>query len=186
MIEIRFHGRGGQGAVVACGILANVFLKEGKYAQASSSFGAERRGAPVKAFIRVDDQRIALRGEIYEPDHIVILDSTLIKSEQVTAGLKKGGWVLINSQLESQAFAFLGEFRIVCCDANSIARKHGLGMPQSPIVNTTILGALAKVTGLVTLDTLSQAISEAVPTRKKENVAAATEAYEVVQTHDKV
>jgi len=91
MIEIRIHGRGGQGAVIASEVLASAFFKEGKFVQAFPAFGAERRGAPVAAFARVDDQPIRIRHFIYEPDHIIILDPTLIESTQVDSGLKEGG-----------------------------------------------------------------------------------------------
>ena len=97
MIEIRIHGRGGQGAVIASEVLASAFFKEGKFVQAFPAFGAERRGAPVAAFARVDDQPIRIRHFIYEPDHIIILDPTLIESTQVDSGLKEGGWIIINT-----------------------------------------------------------------------------------------
>jgi 2-oxoacid:acceptor oxidoreductase gamma subunit (pyruvate/2-ketoisovalerate family) len=181
MIEVRFHGRGGQGTVLACDIMASAFLKEGKYGQSFPLFGGERRGAPVKAFLRVDDKRVLARGEIYEPDHVVVLDQALISISNVLAGLKKGGWVVINSPQQPQIFEFSGEFQVASVDANSIAAKYGLGTPMSRVVNTAILGALAKATGLVSLNALSEAIEEAVPARKKENVAAAREAYQVVR-----
>ncbi|MFH1757891.1 MAG: 2-oxoacid:acceptor oxidoreductase family protein, partial [Pseudomonadota bacterium] len=97
MIEIRIHGRGGQGAVIASEVLASAFFKEGKFVQAFPAFGVERRGAPVTAFTRVDDQPIRIRNFIYEPDHIIILDPTLIESTQVDSGLKENGWIIINT-----------------------------------------------------------------------------------------
>ncbi|MBI2854093.1 MAG: 2-oxoacid:acceptor oxidoreductase family protein [Chloroflexi bacterium] len=181
MIEIRFHGRGGQGAVVACDILALALLKEHQYAQASSLFGAERRGAPVQAFLRTDPDRVLIRGEIFKPDHIVILDPTLIKNVPVTAGLKPGGWIVMNSASRPKASDFPPGSKIAFCDAGAIAAKHGLGSPQSPIVNTAILGGLIKVIKLVSLDSLANAIREIVPGRKEENVAAAKGAYESIQ-----
>ncbi|MFQ6090097.1 MAG: 2-oxoacid:acceptor oxidoreductase family protein, partial [Candidatus Bipolaricaulia bacterium] len=104
MKEIRFHGRGGQGAVVASQILASALFKEGKYVQSFPAFGVERRGAPVAAFIRVDEEPILLRCEIYRPDHVVVLDPTLIAAVDVATGLKGGGWVLINSDREPAEF----------------------------------------------------------------------------------
>ncbi len=91
MIEIRTHGRGGQGAVIASEILAEAFFREGKYVQAFPAFGVERRGAPVVAFTRVADDEIRERCEIYEPDHLIVLDPVLIDTVNITAGLKKGG-----------------------------------------------------------------------------------------------
>src|SRR4030042_5189811 len=97
MIEIRFHGRGGQGAVVASKVLAVAFFHESLSVQSFPGFGGERRGAPVMAFLRVDNQPILLRVNIYEPDHIVVLDPTLIGAIDVTSGLRPKGWILINS-----------------------------------------------------------------------------------------
>jgi 2-oxoisovalerate/pyruvate ferredoxin oxidoreductase gamma subunit len=95
MIEIRMHGRGGQGAVIACKILANALFREGKFAQSFPAFGVERRGAPVMAFTRIDDKPIHLRTQIYEPDHLIILDASLLQTIDVTVGLKPGGKILI-------------------------------------------------------------------------------------------
>src|SRR5512136_3023164 len=127
MIEIRFHGRGGQGAVIASEVLASAFFKEGKYVQAFPSFGAERRGAPVTAFTRVDDQPIRIRHFIYEPDHIIILDPTLIESTQVDSGLKEHGWIIINTDRPPQTFVRFSRFRVATVDASRIAIEHRLG-----------------------------------------------------------
>lgn len=181
MTEIRFHGRGGQGAVVASQILASALFKAGKFVQSFPAFGVERRGAPVAAFIRVDEEPILLRCEIYHPDDIVVLDPTLIKAVDVTAGLKPGGWVLINSDRAPGEFDLSGEFRIATVDASHIAIKHGLGSATNPIVNTAILGAFARISGLVNLEPLLEAIREAVPVKPGENAAAAEEAYKEAQ-----
>ena len=97
MIEIRFHGRGGQGAVTSAELLALAAIGEGKYAQAFPSFGPERRGAPVVAFCRIDEERIRIRANIYEPDIVVVLDSSLLKIVNVAAGLKSNGIVVTTS-----------------------------------------------------------------------------------------
>jgi len=180
LTEIRFHGRGGQGTVVASQILAAALFKEGKFVQAFPAFGVERRGAPVAAFIRVSDRPILLRCEIYRPDHLVVLDPTLIYAIDVTSGLKEHGWIIINSDRppESEEFDLPREFRVATVDANRIALAHHLGNPANPIVNTAILGAFAKITGLVGLEPLLEAIREEVPLRREENVAATLEAYE--------
>jgi 2-oxoacid:acceptor oxidoreductase gamma subunit (pyruvate/2-ketoisovalerate family) len=177
MIEIRIHGRGGQGAVIASEVLADAFFKEGKYVQAFPAFGVERRGAPVAAFVRVDDAPIRLRCEIYEPDHLIVLDPTLIQVVDLTSGLKEGGWIIINSDKEPSSFNLSSSFKVITVDAGSIATKHKLGSRTNPIVNTAILGAFAKVTGLVKLETVIEAIEEAVPINKEGNIAAAREAY---------
>jgi len=178
MIEIRFHGRGGQGAVVASKILAAALFKEGKYAQAFPAFGAERRGAPVMAFTRFDKKTITRRSQVYEPDHVVVLDEPILEVVDVTAGLKPGGWILINSPKPSLAFPKLAKFRVATVDANRIAHENGLGTATAPVVNTVILGAFAKVTGLVGLTAIVEGIEENMPTKTEANVDAAKAAYE--------
>lgn len=181
MIEIRMHGRGGQGGAVACKILALAVFKEGKYAQSFPAFGVERRGAPVVAFTRIDDKPIQLRCEIYEPDHIIVLDPTLLLSTNVIGGLKAGGTILINSDLPVSFFKIPEGYKVRCVDANSVAVKYGLGTRSIPIVNTAILGAFAKFTGILTIEKLAEAIDESVPSRKKQNVDAVKEAYQSFQ-----
>ena len=178
MIEIRFHGRGGQGTVVASKILANVIFAEGKYSQSFPSFGVERRGAPVAAFLRVDDKPIRIRTEIYEPDHIIILDPLLVDQIPLTNGLKTGGLILINSNKSPSEYQnkFSG-YGIATVPASRIAFKHQLGAKQSPIVNTAILGAVVKMLGIATLEGLLKTIKSDVPSRSEENAAAAREAY---------
>ncbi|RMD97379.1 MAG: pyruvate ferredoxin oxidoreductase, partial [Calditrichaeota bacterium] len=163
MIEIRIHGRGGQGAVIASKVLASALFNEGKWVQSFPAFGVERRGAPVTAFTRVDDTPILLRCQIYHPDHLMILDPTLIEAVDVTAGLKEGGLILINTDRPPHSFVGLGPFRIATVDANSIAIKHKLGTLEQPIVNTAILGAYAKASGLVKLESVIAAVRESVP-----------------------
>jgi 2-oxoacid:acceptor oxidoreductase gamma subunit (pyruvate/2-ketoisovalerate family) len=178
MFEIRFHGRGGQGAVVASSVLASAFFKEGKFVQAFPSFGAERRGAPVTAFTRIDDRKISIRFGIYKPDCLVILDSSLSRKANITQGLKEDHWIIINSDRTPADFHFLGDYPVATIDASSIARKYKLGSPSIPIVNTTILGAFARVTGLVKIESVLEAIRESAPSMPEENARAAQEAYE--------
>jgi 2-oxoisovalerate ferredoxin oxidoreductase gamma subunit len=181
MIEIRFHGRGGQGAQVASKVLAVAFFHEGSYVQSFPAFGVERRGAPVMAFLRVDRQPIQLRVNIYEPDHIVVLDPTLIGAMDVTSGLKQNGWIIINSHQPPEVFSQLKGFRTATVDATSIAIRNGLGSRTNPIVNTAILGAFSKVTGFVGIDSVALSIREEVPGKKNENAKAAREAYQEVK-----
>jgi len=177
MIEIRFHGRGGQGVVIASEVLADAAFREGKRVQSFPAFGVERRGAPVMAFTRIADQDIRIRCQIYEPDHIVILDPTLLEVLDVTAGLKPGGWILLNSTDAPESFQLHDRFRVGTVDANHIAIKYRLGPRNAPIVNTAILGAFSNLTGIVGLEPLCRAVREAVPVRPDENVSAVREAY---------
>jgi pyruvate ferredoxin oxidoreductase gamma subunit/2-oxoisovalerate ferredoxin oxidoreductase gamma subunit len=186
MIEIRMHGRGGQGAVIAAKILASALFKEGKYAQSFPSFGVERRGAPVLAFTRVDDKPVRLRSAIYEPDHIIVLDATLIKSTNVFSGLKKGGTILVNTSSPINLFNFPEEYSAAVVDAGGIAVKHNIGTKSIPIVNTSILGAFAKFTGIVGIEAIVEAIREGVPIMRDKNAEAAMEAYNSLETVVKV
>ncbi len=178
LTEVRFHGRGGQGTVVASEALAIAVAKEGKWVQTFPEYGVERRGAPVTAFTRISRERIYLRCKIYEPDHVMILDPTLIEAVDVTAGLKNGGFIIINSKKSPKDFGFSKDYRVRAIDATGIAIKYGLGSEAAPIVNTAILGAFSKITGLVGIDSTLEAIREKVPIKKDENVKAAREAYE--------
>lgn len=180
MYEIRFHGRGGQGAVVASTVLASAFFREGKFVQAFPAFGAERRGAPVFAFTRVSEQRIRERFGIYEPDCLIILDSSLTRREGIVSGLKAGQWIIINSDKKPDEFAFLGRFRVATLDADSISMKYGLGSAAVPIVNTTILGAFSKATGMVRIESVVDAVKEHAPYKPENNAKAAQEAFGAV------
>ena len=181
MIEVRIHGRGGQGAVIASKVLADAVFREGRYVQSFPSFGVERRGAPVAAFTRLDDRPIRLRCQIYNPDHVMVLDPSLMQVVDVTSGLKPGGWVLINSELTASAFDLPPEFCVAIVDANAIAIKYRLGPRTAPIVNTAILGAFSRITGIVGLNAIADAIRDAVPVKREENVAAAREAFDAVK-----
>ena len=180
MYEIRFHGRGGQGAVVASTVLASAFFKEKKFVQAFPSFGAERRGAPVVAFTRVSDREIRERFGIYEPDCLIILDSSLTRRKDIALGLKEGQWIIINSDKRPEDYIFLGPYRVATLDANSIAKKYGLGSASVPIVNTTILGAFSRVTQAVTIESIMDAVRENVPSQPENNAKAALEAFQKV------
>lgn len=180
MIEIRIHGRGGQGAVVASKVLAEAVFAEGKWVQAFPSFGVERRGAPVAAFVRIDDSQVRLRNEIYEPDHIIVLDETLLGTGIPTAGLKSGGVVLINTPEPPDRFPDLAAFRVATVDASRIAVEHRLGSKAAPIVNTAILGAFVRAVPLCTLDSVATAVEANVPIKPKENAAATRAAYDAV------
>ncbi len=182
MRELRIHGRGGQGAVIASKVLASAFFREGRSVQSFPAFGVERRGAPVAAFLRVAEGPILLRCEVLEPDDIVVLDPTLVRAVDVTAGLKPGGSILINSERPAASYEDLSRrFRVATVDASAIARRHGLGSKTQPIVNTAILGAFAACSGQVALESVCAAIREEITIRADENVAAAREAAAAVQ-----
>jgi 2-oxoacid:acceptor oxidoreductase gamma subunit (pyruvate/2-ketoisovalerate family) len=181
MTEIRFHGRGGQGAVVASEILASALFKEGKHVQTFPEFGVERRGAPVQAFLRFDTNPIMLRCKVYQPHHVVVLDSVLLKTVDVAKGLRPGGWILINSDLAPGEFSFSG-LRVATVDATGIAIKYRLGPRTAPIVNTAILGAFVKISGLCGLEKINQCIPEYAPVKLEENIKATGEAYEMVRS----
>jgi pyruvate ferredoxin oxidoreductase gamma subunit len=179
MLEIRWHGRGGQGAVTSMELLALSAIEEGKYAQGFPSFGPERRGAPVTAFNRVDDKQIKIRSGIYHPDVVVVLDESLVALVDVAEGLKPTGILIVNTtktleQLKKD-IRFVG--KIATCDATGIAWKE-LGVP---ITNTTMLGALVKLTGIVKLASLDSPVQVRFGRIASKNLAAAKRAYEEVK-----
>ena len=178
MIEIRFHGRGGQGTVVASKVLADALAKEGNYVQAYPEFGVERRGAPVIAFIRIDDKPIYDKSRIYTPDYVIVVDPTLVEAIDITEGLKEGGVIIINSERDPASFKLPAKFKLATVNATGIAVKHKLGTLAAPIVNTAIVGAVVKMLGLTRLEPLLAAIKEGVPIRPDDNMAAAKEAFE--------
>jgi len=180
MIELRFHSRGGQGGVVAGKLLAVAFFKEGKHVQTFPTFGVERRGAPVMTFVRIDDKPIRLRTQVYAPDHGVILDASLINYFDVTQGLKDNGIILVNTEKDVSEFNFPDKFHPIGINASHIAIENKLGSLTQPIVNTSILGAFAKATGLVSIDAVVEAILEEAPVKPEANAKAAREAYDAL------
>ncbi len=181
MIEIRFHGRGGQGSVIASKILAKAFFMEGKYVSAFPYYGVERRGAPVTAFTRVDDAPIRAKYQIYEPDYVIVLDPSLLNAVNILKGIKEQGVVLVNTIKSPEEISeSIGYPRVATVDATSIAIKHRLGSQAAPIVNTAILGAFARVSNAVKIETVMDAIREAAPSKREENAQAAKDAYENV------
>ncbi len=176
MIEIRFHGRGGQGAVTSVELLALAAIAEGKYAQGFPSFGPERRGAPVLAFLRIDDQPIRLRCKIANPDVVLILDPSLIRIQKPAADLKGNGWIVLNTHKSPaevrKEYGF--KHRLAVVDANHIAREV-LGVP---ITNTTMLGALIRATGVVGVEALLHPLKERFGPLAAKNLAALKEAFE--------
>ena len=178
MIEVRFHGRGGQGVVVASEVLANAAFKMGFEVSAFPFFGVERRGAPVTAFTRLDKKPIRIKSSIYEPDYVVVLDSSLMRGVDVLEGLRPGGKVLINYPDGKKLEGLPTKYSYFVVDATSIALSHGLGSSTAPIVNTAIMGGFACVCDTVSIDSIVESIREEAPVKEEENVAAAREAYD--------
>ena len=178
MIELRFHSRGGQGGVIAGKMLAVACGMEGKHVQSFPSFGVERRAAPVMTFVRIDDKPVRIRSQVYKPDILVVMDPSLIQFTPILNGLKEGGKILVNSDRAIEEFNFPDKFICASFNASEIALKYKLGSVTQPIVNTAILGALAKFTGIVKIESIIEAIKEDVPVRPEDNAAAAREAYD--------
>ena len=177
LTEIRWHGRGGQGAVTSAELLARAAIDEGKYAQAFPSFGPERRGAPVLAFVRIDAREpIRVRAEILEPDVVVVLDPGLLRIVKVASGLKEKGILVVNTRKSGEQVR--SEFdikgRLATVDATKIAREL-LGVP---ITNTTMVGALVKATGVVKLESLFEPLKHRFGRLAERNINAMKKAFE--------
>jgi len=183
LIEIRWHGRGGQGAVTTAELLAQAAISEGKYAQAFPSFGPERRGAPVQAFNRIDsNEPVRIRADITQPDYVVVLDPSLLGKVNVTSGLKEGGWVIINTrktvgQIKSE---FGIKNLVATINATKIAREV-LGVP---IVNTTMLGAVVKMTGVIDKKSAHTPLDKRFGRLGERNIKAMETAYEQVVSEE--
>ena len=148
--EIRWHGRGGQGAVTAARIVAEAaYLKGYRGVTAAPSFGAERRGVPVSASTRISRQPILILSQVVEPDVVVVLDQTLLAYSETTDGLRPGGLLIVNSARRPDEIGFDDKFNTVTADATSICRELGLTLAGLTLVNIAILGALSRATGLV-------------------------------------
>jgi 2-oxoacid:acceptor oxidoreductase gamma subunit (pyruvate/2-ketoisovalerate family) len=177
MIEIKFIGRGGQGAVIASQILAKAYFLMGWYPQCFALFGGERRGAPVVSFLRVDEKKITLKCEILRPERMIFLASDLLEEKEVETALKPQGLILINTPQPDQPVIPSHSFSLSQVDALAVAAGQGLG----GIINTAILGAYCRAAGDVPLPRLEEAIRTTVPAKVEANVAAARKAYELTK-----
>lgn len=155
VLEVRFHGRGGQGAVTAANLLANAAFREDKDVQSFPFFGVERRGAPVTAFTRMDNEPIRVKSQIYDPDVVVVLDETLLDVVDVTDGLVEDGKVVLNTELDPEEVG-LDVDNLYTVDATGIA----LDFLDRDISNTSILGAFSKTTGYVGIESVKEAIMD--------------------------
>jgi 2-oxoisovalerate ferredoxin oxidoreductase gamma subunit len=185
MLEVRFHGRGGQGAVTAANLLAAAALRDGKKGvQAFPHFGGERRGAPVTAFTRIADEEVRLRSRVYHPDLVVVLDRQTLESIDVTAGLKEGGTIVLNTRKKPDEFDFSDRFRVAVVDAAGISIRRNLLVSGIPALNTPILGVIAKLTDEVSLESIQEVIKNQWKGRAgEENAAAAKEAYDSMEVN---
>ena len=181
LIEIRWHGRGGQGTITAANLLAKAAYKQGfKGVQSIPWIGAERRGAPIKAFTRLSKDEIKLHSQIYEPDVVILMDHTLYKvyTGVITDGLKEASLLLVNSP---RPLEVKNGFKLKWIDATGISIKLGLEVAGQPVINAPMLGAFAKVTGTLELDIVNQSIREEWPGKwADKNVEAATQAYNII------
>ncbi len=176
MKQIRIHGRGGQGSVTMASMLAKAAFETGKESQGFPSFGVERLGAPIEAFVRIDNKKITDRSQVYNPDIVIVQDSSLLKLVDVEKGLKEGGMIIVNSSEGPGDLDLETDAEIVTVNATDIAMKH-LGRP---IMNTALCGAFAKATGLVDRESMARVIKETFEGEIGEkNVKAMSEAYEV-------
>ena len=158
LIEVRFHGRGGQGAVTAADLLAVAGFKEGYYTLSFPTFGAEKRGTPVASFLRISDKPIVQRDEVYTPDYVVVMDPSLIGAVDVLAGIKKDGMLIANYPKGSEDLKkhLNTDVKVYSINATKMAMEH-LGRP---ITNTAMVGALVGATDIVKLETLKETIKE--------------------------
>lgn len=176
--EIRIHGRGGQGSVTAAELLAHAAFVEGKWVQAFPYFGAERRGAPVKAFARISDEPILVHSQVYSPNYVMVLTPTLHKVVDVTEGLKENGIIIINTTKKPREIE-LKRWRLATVDATGIALELNLLVASLPVINTSILGAFAKATNEIKLASVLKVIKETwAGGAGEKNARAAELAYE--------
>ena len=178
MIEIRIHGRGGQGIVTSGELLGFAAFSDGKYAQVYPSFGSERMGSAVTTYVRIDDHPIRIRTPIYNPDFVIIQDPTLLNTEPVLEGLKPGGVVLVNTKKSADALSLNLNSRLFTIPAAELAMEV-LGRP---IVNTTILVAFAAASGAISLEGIRSALEHRFPKELAEkNLKAATKGYNFIK-----
>lgn len=177
MVEIRLHGRGGQGAVVGCSIIGLAYFLGNQQVQFFPEFGVERRGAPVKAFLRISKSSIREHYSIKKPDHLIVFDESLLSTVNVTEGLKQGGHILINSKEAPDHFKIFDKFKVSTVDADLISIENNLGSANAPIINAAIAGAFARVIGNLNIKSVVQSIKQSVPAKIDENIIAAQTAY---------
>ena len=177
LIEVRWHGRGGQGAWTASELLAKAAIHEGKYIQSFPEFGPERMGAPVRAFTRISDKPIRLHCSVYSPDVVVVLDPTLMATVPVTEGLKQNGAVVVNTGEEPSRMK--EKLKIANGTVWSVpATEIAIKILGRPITNTAMLGAVARATNIVSMESIEKAVKERFPAQLAEkNIEVIKEAF---------
>ena len=159
--EIRWHGRGGQGAITAAKIVAQAaFLQGYRGVTAAPSFGAERRGAPISASTRISNETVLVMSQVEKPDVVVVLDHTLLGHKDVISGLVEGGWLIINSWLRPEKLIVEGNFNIATADATDVCRQLDLIVAGQTVVNTAILGAFVRATKMLKMENIEKVIRE--------------------------
>jgi pyruvate ferredoxin oxidoreductase gamma subunit len=184
-IQIRWHGRGGQGAKTAAGMVAELAIDTGSYAQGAPEYGAEREGAPIKAYTRISERPIRVHDAIYYPDMVLVLDETLLEAENVAEGLVEGGVLLVNtkrSPAEVRKQLGLKGCKVYTIDATGIAMQE-IGRP---IPNTVMVGALSKISGRMSAELIEKSIRKKLGGKLSEgmlkgNVNAVRRAFEEVK-----
>lgn len=180
MVEIRWHGRGGQGAVTSSKLLADAAFRSGwAGVTAAPTFGAERRGAPVTASTRLARERIRILSQVTAPNVVIVLDDSLLAVANAAAGMTPGGIMLVNTVQQAGALGLDGGIRVVTSDVTGAAEAAGVIVSGQPIVSAAIVGAVAKATGLVSMDSVEAAIADAFGgSAGTKNIEAARTAYE--------
>ena len=183
LYEIRWHGRGGQGAVTVAKIVAQAAHFQGyRGVTAAPSFGAERRGVPVSALTRVSTETIAIVSQVEKPNAVVVLDQSLLKYQEVISGLGSGGWLVVNSWLHPKELNIKGDFNIATADATKVCRELGLMVGGLPMVNTAMLGALACATQIVDLSNIEKVIRKRFSNSAVDiNLTAFEKTYEITK-----
>jgi 2-oxoacid:acceptor oxidoreductase gamma subunit (pyruvate/2-ketoisovalerate family) len=181
--EIRWHGRGGQGAITAAKILAQAAYLEGYHGvTAAPSFGAERRGAPVSASTRITPQTVMVVSQVENPNIVIVLDHTLLKFEEVTSGLIQGGWLIVNSWQSPRELSLGDNFNIATADATGVCSRLGLVVAGLTIVNTAILGAFIRATEVVRMASVEKVIRDRFSNGSVAiNLAAIAQTYEITK-----
>ncbi len=172
ILEIRWHGRGGQGAISSARVLAQAaFLGGYRGVTSAPSFGAERRGAPVTASTRLSPEPIRILSHVEMPSVVIVLDDTLVNTTHtgatcaVTDGIQPGGWIIVNSAKAPEDLGIAGDFSVAASDATAAALEVGLVVSGSPMVNTAMLGAVARATELIGIEQVQEALARTFPAK---------------------
>ncbi|MDI6902243.1 MAG: pyruvate ferredoxin oxidoreductase subunit gamma [Methanocellales archaeon] len=178
MKEIRIHGRGGQGVVTSAELLAIAAFEDGKFSQAFPFFGFERRGAPIVSFVRISDSPIRLRSHIYNPDYLIVQDPTLVGVVEVTSGVRPDGMVIVNTEKEPEKLELEAEAQVRTINATKIA----MDVLGRPIMNTALIGAFARATGEISVESIKHAVMNRFPGEMGEkNAEAVQKAYDMMR-----